>query len=378
MECTAPTLTATSCVTSSTGGSNLSSPLTTSVPGISSNSLQSSDPGPTRHTPTPDNTMGGGGGGQGSVIAGAVAGTLVGVLVILIAVATVCLTVAVCVYKRRRRKAIEDTAMDRDGELSNSAYTATTLGRAVQTDNSFTNPTYVPSAIGQAVKTDDRFTNPTYSPTVVGHIASELQQYSTPSDPSREADAGPQYAVLGGPTPTAAASTGNQPPQYEDIDDFAPPNSSPAFVISDQPPPTARIENCNESTSPPHISELPQHAINVDLPTTTGHPHRDSPILEHTYSQLDRKLPGGNEVPNPSYSHVLHGPQNEEEGCTASDSTYSHLLHAPEGGDKEQQSDMEVTTQHTYSHLVCDGGGHDLTQNGASESAYSHISDCHT
>ena len=295
-----------------------------------------------------------------SVIAGVVAGTLA-VLVIFIAVAIVCLTVIISVNKRRRRKAIEDAAKDRDGGLANPAYTATTLGLAVQTDNRFTNPTYAPSAIGQAVKANDRFTNPAYSPTVSGHavqtddrfinpmathsptavgyISPELQQHSTPSDPRRVADEGPQYAVLGDPTSIAAASTTNKLREYEDIDNFT---SSP---------------NYNKPVSPSHNSEVPQPASNVDLPPTTEYSHRDSLTIEHTYSHLDHKVPGGNEVPNPSYSHLLHGLG---------------------GGDSELQRETSATTQHIYSHLVHDVGGHMTTQTGARESAYSHISDYHT
>ena len=372
MECTT-----TACITTSIGRSSPSSPLATIVHGISSSSLQSNDPAPTS---SPENTRGGGGGGQRSVVVGAVAGTLAGVLVILIAVAIVCLTVAVCVNKRRRRrKGIEDAVKERDGGLVNPAYTTTTLGQAIKTNNKFTNCTYFTSAIGQAIKTNDRFTNPTYSPTVsghavktndrftnptysttaVGHITPGLQQYGTPSDRRGEADKdAPQYAVLEDPTSIAAASTVNQPREYEEIDDFAPsPNSSPALVaVSDQPCPTA---SCNKLGSLSHSSKLPQPASNVDLPPTAEQPYCDSPVLQHTYSQLDRKLPGGKEVPDPSYSHLLHGLQNGkgEGGGVATGSSYSHLLHGPGGGDREQQRETAAMTQHVYSHLVHDGGG---------------------
>ena len=300
-------------------------------------------------------------------------------MVILIAVAIVCLTVAVCVNKRRRRKGIEDAVKERDGGLVNPAYTTTTLGQAIKTNNKFTNCTYFTSAIGQAIKTNDRFTNPTYSPTVsghavktddrftnptysttaVGHITPGLQQYGTPSDRRGEADKdAPQYAVLEDPTSIAAASTVNQPREYEEIDDFAPsPNSSPALVaVSDQPCPTA---SCNKLGSLSHSSKLPQPASNVDLPPTAEQPYCDSPVLQHTYSQLDRKLPGGKEVPDPSYSHLLHGLQNGkgEGGGVATGSSYSHLLHGPGGGDREQQRETAAMTQHMYSHLVHDGGG---------------------
>ena len=342
-----------------------------------------------------------GGGGQGSVIAGAVAGILAGVLVILIAVAIVCLTVIISVNKRslKRRKGIEDAAKEKDGGLANPAYTTTTLGQAVKTDNKFTNPTYAPSAIGQALKTDDKFANPTYSATVsghavktddrftnstysttaVGHIASGLHAYSSPSDRRGEADKdAPQYAVLEDPTSIAAASTVNQPREYEEIDDFTPsPNSSLALVaVSDQPCSTASY---NKLGSLPHSSKLPQPASNVDLPPTAEQPYCDSPVLEHTYSQLDRKLPGGKEVPDPSYSHLHHGSQNgkgEGGGGVATDSSYSHLLHGPGGGDREQQRETAATTHHMYSHLIHDGGGRGMTQNGASESAYFYITDC--
>ena len=378
MECTEPTSTATSCATSITRISNPSSPLETLVPDISSNYFQSSDP---VSTSIPENTRGGEGGSQGSVVIGAVAGMLAGVLVILIAVAIVCLTVAVCVNKRRR-KGIENTAKESIGGLANPVYTTCTaiLDQAVKTDNKFTNPTYAPSAIGQTIKTDDRFTNPTYSPTVSGHavktddrftnptysttavgqITPALQQYRSPSDPRRAADKDPpQYAVLEDPTSM------NQPRDYEEIYNFAPPNSSPALVAA----------SCSKLASLSHSSKLPQPASNVNLPPTAEQPYCDSPILEHTYSQLDRYLLVGNEVPNLLYSNLLQG---EEEGGVAAGSSYSHLLHGLGGGDKEQQGETGAMTQHTYSHLVRDGGEHDTTQTGASESAYSHISDCHT
>ena len=286
-------------------------------------------------------------GGQGSVVAEAVAGTLAGVLVIFIAVAIVCLTVIVCVYNQRRGKAIEDTAKERDGGLANPAYTTTKLGQAVETGNKFTNPTYSPSAIGNGT--------------------SKLQHHNTPSNPMRTADEDPLYAVLEDQAPIASSSTVIQPRAYEEID--APsPNTTPLFIIADK-------DNRDELALQSHDCNLPQPASNADPPPTTGPPHCDSFTLEDTYSQLDRELP------NPSYSHLLRDPQNrkgEGEGDVVAGSSYSHLLHQPGGGVREQQRETGITTQHTYSHLICDGEVCGMTQNGANESAYFHMTDCHT
>ena len=155
---------------------------------------------------------------------------------------------------------------------------------------------------------DDRL-NPTYSPTAFGRVESELQPHSTPTASDSRGEGDENLPQYAVIGPTITTpSTANRSQQYEEV--IFSPDRTPVLTDTNKPP----------------------------------------PVLEHTYSEPECKRPNKKELPDPSYDHLLQAPQSEERKearGAAADSSYSLLLHEP-------------------------GGGHGVTQTGASEPTFTH------